>query len=178
MQQGELHEKCTVFKRHMHAPWIIHRFQLLHVNCMTKSRLMHTHRYARTRANKYALLYLPYALPASMRIKIYRRRQRHMHQQSCAALSSCSPAWEGTDVPTSAQPRTQQHTLLSCQSLQHRQGIFPPGSWGSSDRTNSGAANFHSPLCFFSLKLTCRMYRKKSGVQISEGFSLQWKNKK
>lgn len=161
MQQGELHEKCTVCKRHMHALWIIHRFQLLCLNCITKFRLMHAHRYACTRANKYALLYLPYAQPASMCIKIYQRRQRHMHKKSCVALSSCSPTCEGMYVPTSAHPRTQPHTLVGCQSLQHCEGIFPPGSSGSSDRTNSGAANFHSPWCFFPKALTCRKYWEK-----------------
>ncbi|KAF2974801.1 hypothetical protein EK904_001669, partial [Melospiza melodia maxima] len=63
-----------------------------------------------------------------------------------------------TYVPTRAHPRKQPHTLVGCQSLQHCQGIFPPGSSGSSDRTNSGAANFHSPLRFFPKALTCRKH--------------------
>lgn len=176
MQQEELHEKCTVCKRHMQALWIIHWFQLPYLNCITKSRLMHTHKYACMRANKYALLYLPYALPASMCIKIYQPRQRHMHKKSCVLVSSRSPTFEGTYVPTRVHPRKQPHTLVSCQSLQHCQGIFPPGSSGSSDRTNSGAANFHSPLRFFSQALTCRKHwKQKNGAQISKGFSLQWK---
>lgn len=153
MHQGELHEKCTDCKRYMHALWI-HRFQLLCLNCITKSRLMHIHRYVCMRANKYALLYSPYALPASMCMKIHRRRQRHMHKKSCVVLSSCSPAFEGMYVPTSVHPRMQPHTLVGCQSLQHCRGIFPPGRSGSSDRTNSGAANFHSPSCFFLKALT------------------------
>lgn len=178
MQQEELHEKCTVCKRHMQALWIIHWFQLLYLNCITKSRLMHTHKYACMRANKYALLYLPYALPASMCIKIYQPRQRHMHKKSCVLVSSRSPTFEGTYVPTRVHPRKQPHRLVSCQSLQHCQGIFPPGSSGSSDRTNSGAANFHSPLRFFSQALTCRKHwKQKNGAQISKGFSLQWKKK-
>lgn len=157
----------------MHALWIIHPFQLLYLNCITKSRFMHTHRYACMRANKYAQLYLPYALPASMCIKIHQRRHRHMHGKSCVALSSRSPtasaSFKGTYVPTSIHPRMQYHMLVGCQLLQHWEGIFLPESSGSSDTANSCAANFHTTSCFSHEAFTSRKCWKKGGVQVLEG---------
>lgn len=129
---------------------------------------MHTHRYACMRANKYAQLYLPYALPASMCIKIHQRRHRHMHGKSCVALSSRSPtasaSFKGTYVPTSVHPRTQYRMLVGCQLLQRWEGIFLPESSGSSDIQPTAVLPTSTPPRAFPMKPSLLGSAEKRGV--------------